>query len=541
MVSLINILDEIFQETTDKIRSPAGIPIKEQCRTSLRLFCETYLSHWFYAPFCQFHLDIIRMLEELTFAQTKRKMYTAVASPRKHAKTTIVSKAYSLWLICYKHETNVVLVADTIGQSCEYLDDIKNEISSNEKIIESFGSLVGKTWRNNQITTANEVTITCKGTASKIRGMAKRGRRPGIFIMDELENDEFVENITIRKKLRSWLNKAVIPSSCETGKFFIIGTVMHEDSLLNNLLHSKEFSYWKRYFYQAVQEFSQSPLWDEWTKIMEDDTIKDSEEVAYKFYCEHRTEMLNGVSALWMENYDDYYYDMMVMKWSDPDAFSSEMMNVAISPEHQIFTAELLDNATFDDLPCEISEIKIGVDPSLGKNNKSDLSSICAVARGVNGKLYVIDIDAKRRKPDQLIEDTFCMATRYKDKLSKINIEANGLQYLFLEQFVKASEATGIYFPYEGIKTDSNKDIKIQALSPKMKTGSLKIHRKLRSLRNELLMFPKGKTDDIMDSLCLAIDGEFTNKTLCFDSINTSATRRQSNVFNINTLLKRRW
>jgi predicted phage terminase large subunit-like protein len=531
------VLHDLFLGS-DETRPDEDQPLKEQCRYSLKLFCETYLKHWFYAPWCGFHLEIIQMLEDLTFAKTRRKQYTAVASPRKHAKTTIVSKAYSLWLICYKHEPNIVLIADTIGQSCEYLDDVKNEIESNDLLIADFGNLMGKLWRNNQITTANEVTITCKGTGSKIRGMAKRGRRPGIFIMDELENDEFVENANIRKKLRSWLTKAVIPSSCETGKFFIIGTIMHEDSLLNNLLNSKEFSYWKRYFYQAVQEFSESPLWDEWVAIMENEESNDSEEQAYQFYKDHRDEMLKGVKALWMDNYDDYYYDMMVMKWSDPDAFSSEEMNVAISPENQTFTAELLDSVTFDDIPCKITEIKIGVDPSLGKSKKSDLSSICAVARGENGKLYVIDVDAKRRKVDILVEDVFSMAMKYNDKLSKINIEANGLQHLFLEQFVMASEKTGVYFAYEGIKTDSNKEIKIQALAPKMKQGSLKIHRRLKTLRNELLAFPKGKTDDIMDSVCLAIDGAFTSSGFCFTSL--PGSRESHRHVGINNFLNRR-
>lgn len=495
-------------------------PEVEKCRTSFKSFCERYFKHWFFSPFCQFHYDMMHLLEDLTFNQTKRKVYTAVACPRGHAKSTIVSKAYPLWLICYKHETNLVIIADTVGQAEEYLDDIKGEIEANELLIEDFGNLVGKRkWSTSRIITANGVSVVAKGTGSKIRGINKDGRRPGIFIMDDLENDEWVENPKIRKKLRSWLTKVVIPASATDGKFFVVGTILHEDSLLNNLLNDTAFNYWKRYFYQAIQKFSDSQLWDEWQNILEDDNRKDAEADAYAFYQKHRKKMLRGVEALWMDKSPDYYYDMYLQKISDPDAFSSEYQNIAIAPENQLFTAELIDDCTFEELPSPIIEVKIGVDPSLGKNNKSDLSSICAVARCENNKLYVIDIDARRRKPDQLIADTFSMAIKYKDKLSMINIESNGLQYLFYEQFVQASEKHGLYFPYNGIKTDSNKEIKIQALVPKMKQGSLKVHKKLRNLRNEMLAFPRGKTDDILDSVCLAIDGIFTTSQFCFTKL----------------------
>ena len=91
-----------------------------------------------------------------------------------------------------------------------------------------------------------------------------------------------------------------------------------------------------------------------------------------------------------------------------------------------------------------------------------------------------------------------------------INIEANGLQYLFVEQFEKASMEKALYLPYNGINNQTNKEMKIAALAPKFKQGYLYIHKNLRGLRNELLSFPKGSHDDQMDSLCLAIQDIFT-------------------------------
>jgi len=518
-----NFLGEVFGSNVDTSSEPSGDA--EECRYSLKKFMLKYLSHWAYSEFCSFHDDIFAELESLTFSDSKRKKFTAVASPRGHAKSTLVSKAYPLWLIYYKHESNIVLIADSVGQAEEYLDDTKGEIESNELLERDFGSLIGRRkWATGRIVTANGISVTAKGTGSKIRGINREGKRPGIFIMDDLENDEWVENPKIRKKLRSWLTKAVIPASSEQGKFFCIGTILHEDSLLNNLLTNTAFNYWKRFRYQAIQEFSDSPLWDEWQSLLENDEDKDCEKHAYEFYQLNRQEMLEGTESLWPDKSPDYFYDMMVQKVSDPDAFSSEYQNEPISPETQVFSTEMLDLATFDgEPPSPVKEIYIGVDPSLGKNQKGDPSAICAVARCEDNRLYVLEISAKRRKTEILVEDVFSMAIKYREKLKMINIEANGLQYLFVEQFEKANSEKGLYLPSEGINNQTNKEIKIESLSTKFKQGYLKIHKSLRRLRSELLSFPKGRTDDEMDSLCLAIGNIFTQAGgLSFGSIEKS-------------------
>ena len=514
----LKLLSGMEELETNKVSSDA-----EDCRRSLKKFCEKYLSHWFFAPGCNFHDDIINELESLTFNESKRKCFTGVASPRGHAKSTIVSKAYPLWLICYKHESNIVLIADTVTQSEEYLEDIKGELESNEHIEQDFGTLAGRRkWSTNRIITSNGVSVTCRGTGSKIRGINKDGKRPGVFILDDCENDEHVENPKIRKKLKSWLTKAVIPASNESGKFFMIGTILHEDSLLNNVLVSTAFNYWKRFRYQAIQQFSDSPLWDEWQSIMENDENPDCEKDAYAFYKANKAEMLSGVLSLWPEKSEDYYYDMLVQKISDPDAFSSEYQNEPISPENQTFPTELIDASTFDELPSPIKETYIGVDPSLGKNKKSDKSSIAVVHRCEDNKLYIFEISAKRRKTEELVDDVFCIGIKYRDKLRMIYIESNGLQYLFLEQFMKANAEKGLYLPFEGIVENSNKEIKISSLAPKMKQGYLKIHKSLRGLRSEMLSFPRGKSDDELDSVCLATENIFT-KTNSFSYTSLSS------------------
>jgi predicted phage terminase large subunit-like protein len=149
-------------------------------------------------------------------------------------------------------------------------------------------------------------------------------------------------------------------------------------------------------------------------------------------------------------------------------------------------------------------------------------------------------MDAKRRKPDALIEDTFNMIIKYRSKLAMVKIENNGLLYLFYDQFIEAAAKRGLSFPYDGVKTDQNKEIKIGALAPKMKQGQLKIHKNLRGLRNEFLAFPRSTTDDQMDAITLALDGLMSATVFSFTSLSSASKAQYSSPFgNIIKALRR--
>ena len=129
--------------------------------------------------------------------------------------------------------------------------------------------------------------------------------------------------------------------------------------------------------------------------------------------------MLEGTSVLWEEKLS--YYDLMVIRVSEGEAsFNSEIQNDPIDPENCTFQEEWFD--FWDDdgkQPPDFSDPKflfIGAnDPSLGKNKKSDTSSIFALAKDTStGYIYVIIADIAKRKPDQIIEDALEASRRLK-------------------------------------------------------------------------------------------------------------------------------
>ena len=146
-------------------------------------------------------------------------------------------------------------------------------------------------------------------------------------------------------------------------------------------------------------------------------------------------------------------------------------------------------------------------DPSLGKNKKSDTSSIFALAKDTaTGYLYVVIADIARRKPDQIIEDALEASRRlqrdYKRPYYKFGV---GLEYYFAEIMRQKAAAVGEYLPIEEINSTQNKDARIQSLQPFVKNGYIKFSKKHKTLLKQMTEYPMGKNDDGPDGLQMAV------------------------------------
>lgn len=81
-----------------------------------------------------------------------------------------------------------------------------------------------------------------------MRGVKWRGKRPGLIICDDLEEDEQVESLDRRRKFRRWFYRALVPSLRKGGKIRMHGTILHEDALLARVQKGKS---WKSLFFRA--------------------------------------------------------------------------------------------------------------------------------------------------------------------------------------------------------------------------------------------------------------------------------------------------
>ena len=355
------------------------------------------------------------------------------------------------------------------------------------------------------LVTKSNIKLEAIGSGKKIRGRKHRNWRPDLIILDDVENDENVRTPDQRAKLDNWFKKAVSKAGDDYTDIIYIGTLLHYDSLLANTLKNPAYRAIK---YKAVISFSEEDaLWQQWTEIYTDLANDGRERDALAFFHMHEAAMLAGTKVLWEEKLS--YYDLMVMRVSEGEsAFNSEMQNEPINPDDCLFMEEWLDyyNEAEIDFRDRAYQFFGFVDPSLGKNKKSDFSAILTIAKHkASGYMFIMDADIERRHPDRIIMDVLdkerWLRATYGRGYKKFGAEVNQFQWFLKEELAKASARAGLYLPIEEVQQSSDKVLRIQTLQPDVKNKYIKFNRRHKRLLEQLTQFPMAAHDDGPDAL----------------------------------------
>lgn len=516
---------------------------KELAAFDMSYFGRAYLPHYFIRKSPHFHEELDEIwsrgvmkgrnpLKEAKVISRLKGSRQVVAAPRGHAKSTNFTFKDSLHAILYAYKHYILILSDSSEQAEGFLDDIKTELEDNANIIMDFGSLKGdKAWRTGVILTKTDIKAEAIGSGKKVRGRRHRNWRPDLIVLDDIENDENVNTPEQRRKLKNWFDKAVSKAGDTYTNIMYIGTILHYDSLLNNVLQNPRYKTKK---YRAViSEATNTKLWDEWEGIYTNLFNENHEEDARTFYEAHEEEMLLGVEVLWEEKLS--YYDLMEIKVSEGTAsFNSELQNDPIDPESATFNPEWFDyyEPELVDFSSPEFVFVAANDPSLGKNKKSDTSSIINLALSTKtGYMYVADASVERRKPDVIIDDVFEMNRRlkrdYKKGFYKFGVEVVQFQYFFKEVMAAKSAEEGEYIPIEEIQSTVNKVLRIESLQPVIKNKYLKFNREHKTLLKQLQEFPMGKNDDAPDGLQMAVQLAQTVKAVASKANYKTVLRRR--------------
>ncbi len=556
---MIQLTEEMLNDhLVSEGREPTLENRREILEADMELFGLYFFKHMLTKENNEFHkwaYDKTRdILEKPAWAKGSK---LSVAAPRGYAKSTLLSFVLPLWVVCFQKREFVILISETQRQAEDFLDDVKNELLSNELLAEYFPTVVGKgdsRWRQDDIVLRNQCRIYAIGCGGKARGRKHRGKRPDLIILDDVESRESVESELTRDKLwHQWFNKEVAKAGHTDGStdFIVIGTILHEDSLLSKLLDRDMSPDWERVKFKAVLKFSERlDLWEEWREIfMTHDVEEEAAKAAYTFYTENEEDMMQGVSVLWPEG--ESYYDLMVMCLT-PDgmsAFQSEKQNEPIDVTRMIVTKDELQCFTLETKPGKPTSKIIRLteqqaahwtecrdmddltfygawDPSKGKKARhGDFSAIVTIAQDRDGIIYVVDFDLKRRDVETRMKDIFRLHEKYKYRL--FVVETAAFQYFVKDALLKRARALDSDLKYR-LREDTgqtDKKLRIQGLVPYIHDGSLRfLHHSqwtmdYREGINQLVGFDAGaKHDDGPDALAMSFElvkhGIFRRKAL---------------------------
>lgn len=470
----------------------------------LDFFGRTYFPHYIEAPASEFHKYICDRYPAMIMRsiETGEGGKEADAAPRGNAKSTWVDLVLALWCVAFKHRHFILIVSDTASQAEDFIQFLKAELEVNERLAQDFPRICGQgpIWRVDTIITRSGIKIRGVGAGQKLRGMRHGSKRPDLVIGDDLENDEAVESPDQRKKMERWFFKALMKIGQKNTVYIILGTILHYDSLLSNLLNKPG---WKGKKFKAVIKYSESKLWEKWEEIFVDISIgkEAAEEAADAFFVAHAEEMLAGTEVLWPE-VEDYYY-LMKMRISDgPAYFESEKQNEPINPEDAVFLEEWLVDWEEGDVDLNGIPHAGACDPSLGKRNKRGDPSAILGGRMKDRILYLDIADIERRQPDKIMTDI--LAHHSRDRFDKFRIETVQFQEFFAREFEKFAHEKNLTISVDDYTPIADKDLRIIRLQPWIKNGWIRFKKEHRELKRHFIYYRprnKGGPDDGPDAL----------------------------------------
>lgn len=455
----------------------------------------------------QFHSDIIALFQ--------LPGHKAVAAPRGFAKSTLVSLIYLCWLVVYEKKHFILLISDSLTQSNEFVNTLKYEIENNARLNYIYGDLRSEFWRDGEFITSSGVKVMARSVGNKVRGLKFRQYRPELLLIDDLENDESVSSILQRAKLKNWFTQAVIPALSKGGEAIMIGTILHYDSLLYNIVEQKDlFKSWNVELYKAIT--NDKSLWEEmWTV---EELIRKRDDEDYEGYVGPR---------VFSQEYQNQPRDEgdAIFKLDDIAQAKVKGKNVVLLKRY------IPSEWTFG-----VNMRTSGVDLAASDSPKADWFVEVTIAQLQDGTKMLLNIVRDHFSPGEQRE---CIADQYTNfEPSLIYVESNGYQVALkrdLQEFTN--------MPIKGYNTGKEKFdqmIGVNSLATEFENGKWilpygndpRTRQLIDILTDEMVKFGKGHTGDILMALWFANTAmrEISKKMGTGVKINITNTKRRASL-----------
>lgn len=226
-----------------------------------------YLPHHISAIPAKFHKEMSRRLHQ--------RVYDAMAAPRSHAKSTIVTVAHTLHQAALKRARFIVIIGATQPLAVDHLDAIISELVENEALISDYPHLAPpdpaelrrdrkkqKRQRQTDFVTAGGVRFSARGAGQSLRGMKEVSTRPDLIILDDVDDDETVRSVKMIDKLYRWFDQVVMALEGDVEmRIRAVGTIIHKKALIARLLGRWNGPTWKAIIDFDAEEVQWPEVW----------------------------------------------------------------------------------------------------------------------------------------------------------------------------------------------------------------------------------------------------------------------------------------
>ncbi|MBQ3448261.1 MAG: phage terminase large subunit [Synergistaceae bacterium] len=392
----------------------------------------------------------------------------AVEAFRESAKTQIVIRANLLHALTYPQESRSYLgvICATQRTASKKLQEVSREWLTNG----AMHGLMKEVRENSGLAfevcyhTGQSVRIEAYGKGAAVRGLSWGAKRPDLVIIDDPQDEEDARSETVTASDWDWFLSDVYFLG-QSSRIFVIGNNLGERCIMECLMRNAERLKFTVNKIPILTREGKS-AWPEKWPLKAIETERDNMALA-------------GSIDIWYRN----------------------KMCECISPDSQKFKR---DYFKYYEVTPDLSEMNVytTVDLAISQKANSDYSAIVTVGVNEAGHWFVLDVEYGRYDPSTTMDAIFSAVQKWRPLV--VGIEAVAYQSALMHFLEKEMPQRGIFFRITPLKAGKSKELRIDTLQPRFAVGSVWFKSGavwLSELENELLAYPHGARDDVIDAL----------------------------------------
>jgi predicted phage terminase large subunit-like protein len=419
-----------------------------------------------------FHWDLC------DFVTDNKKRKKLILMPRGHLKSTLITIGYSVQQIIANPNVRILIMNATWQMAVDFLSEIKNHLQKNERLLELFGDVTegAEEWAADRIK-LKRTDFNIKGPTVQAAGIDSNlvGSHPDIIIFDDVHGRD---NVATREQIEKvkLRYKDAVDLLEPGGQFIVIGTRWCEGDLYDWILDK-------------------------------DNQVSKSFDVMIKKAYTGDVETGVDFKSLWPEKFtqEELLKRLHEKGWYE---FSAQYLNNPVPPEDADFKREWFQYYDREDYKGANHKNIMTIDPAISLEKEADFTAMTVGGIDSFSNIYIKDLVRKRMKPNEIINTIFSLYALWHPTL--IALETVAYQKALSYALTDEMRRRGVSLPiYEISSQDRGKDQRIRGMQPtymNKKVYHPKNHPLTPYLEEELLTFPRGKHDDMIDSESMLFD-----------------------------------
>lgn len=395
-------------------------------------------------------------------------------APRGFGKSTIGDVDYCLLRILRNPDIRIMIGSKTQGQSEAFVGEVKMHLTGNEDLIRMFGNLKSRNWNNAEFTVSTRKVIKKEATLTALGASgAVVSKHFDLILGDDLVGFENARTSGQRQKLNEWFYSSLRPTLEPDGEMHILGTRYHPLDLYQDFMESGNYHVQIQQAIRGKGNNEQS-LWEDKFTLQELQKVrKESGSIIFNMQYQNDVELAKG--TIFKSKYFKYYDEYR----ENPQSHSIEI---------------LLDKKW---IPVKVY---MGSDLAISSSAQADYFVLMVIGIDNESNIYVLDYVKDRLSFDKQFNTIISYGQNKFPMVERIGIEAVSYQQSLPQELRRNST-----LPIVDIQTVKDKVSRAQKRSALFENGKIYFRDNMQDLESELVLFPDGEHDDMVDSIDFAI------------------------------------